>query len=368
MSQFVLWLSIVIVTLVAALMFVMPALVRPTLPLGVSVPQSRVSEPVVRASIRRYRMALVGAWIVGIALAAVLFSPLPVAASIVPILVVLVLGVLAYLFSRAAIVRAKDDGNWYQNVPVRLTADITADSARAHPPVAWIIAAVVILLAATAVGVALYPQLPNPVAVHWNAAGHADNYAAKSVWSVFGPLMAGFGVIALLFACSFLVRVSPSRAVVTDDPAQRGRRNALQRRLMSSLLGQLAVMIAAQFGWLSIAGWLYPAAPWLVVVGVVVFLVLLLIVLAVFILRYHRAVAAWGGSEKAMRADAPDDDRYWRGGAIYINRDDPAVFVPKRFGIGWTVNLGSAGGIALGVAVLLVVAGAIVLAAVAPRG
>jgi uncharacterized membrane protein len=53
---------------------------------------------------------------------------------------------------------------------------------------------------------------------------------------------------------------------------------------------------------------------------------------------------------------------------IYDNRDDPAVFVPKRFGVGWTVNLGSAGGIALGVALLLVVAGAIVLAVVAPRG
>jgi uncharacterized membrane protein len=368
MSQFVLWLSIVIVTLVAALMFVMPALVRPTLPLGVSVPQSRIAEPVVRASVRRYRMALIGAWIVGIALTAVLFSPLPVAASIVPILVVLALGVLAYLFSRAAIVRAKNNENWYQGVPVRLTADITADSARAHPPVAWIIAAVVILLAATAVGVAVYPQLPDPVPVHWNAAGHADTFAAKSVWSVFGPLMAGFGVIALLFACSFLVRVSPSRSVVTDDPAQRGRRAALQRRLMSSLLGQLAVVIAAQIGWLAVAGWLDPGAPWLVVTGVIAFLVLLLIVLAVFVVRYHRAVAAWGGSSQTTRADAPDDDRYWRGGVIYVNRDDPAVFVPKRFGVGWTVNLGSAGGIALGVALLLVVAGAIVLAVVAPRG
>jgi uncharacterized membrane protein len=101
--------------------------------------------------------------------------------------------------------------------------------------------------------------------------------------------------------------------------------------------------------------------------GVVVFLLLLLIVLAVFVVRYHRAVAAWGGSEKATRADAPDDDRYWRGGVIYINRDDPAVFVPKRFGVGWTVNLGSAGGIALGVALLVIVAGAIILATVAPR-
>ena len=36
-----------------------------------------------------------------------------------------------------------------------------------------------------------------------------------------------------------------------------------------------------------------------------------------------------------------DDDRYWVGGFFYNNPDDPAVFVPKRFGMGWTVNFGN---------------------------
>ena len=35
-----------------------------------------------------------------------------------------------------------------------------------------------------------------------------------------------------------------------------------------------------------------------------------------------------------------DDDRYWYGGIFYNNPDDPDVFVPKRYGLGWTVNLG----------------------------
>ena len=36
-----------------------------------------------------------------------------------------------------------------------------------------------------------------------------------------------------------------------------------------------------------------------------------------------------------------DDDRYWYGGFFYNNPDDPAVFVPKRYGFGWTVNFGN---------------------------
>ena len=36
-----------------------------------------------------------------------------------------------------------------------------------------------------------------------------------------------------------------------------------------------------------------------------------------------------------------DDDRFWKGGLVYVNRDDPALLVGKRFGIGWTLNLGN---------------------------
>jgi uncharacterized membrane protein len=33
-----------------------------------------------------------------------------------------------------------------------------------------------------------------------------------------------------------------------------------------------------------------------------------------------------------------DDDRHWKLGQFYYNPNDPAIWVEKRFGIGWTVN------------------------------
>ncbi|MDV2687407.1 DUF5808 domain-containing protein, partial [Alkalihalophilus lindianensis] len=33
-----------------------------------------------------------------------------------------------------------------------------------------------------------------------------------------------------------------------------------------------------------------------------------------------------------------DDDRYWKLGVFYFNPKDPAIFLEKRFGIGWTNN------------------------------
>ncbi len=35
-----------------------------------------------------------------------------------------------------------------------------------------------------------------------------------------------------------------------------------------------------------------------------------------------------------------NDDRYWYGGFFYSNPDDPALFVEKRYGLGWTLNFG----------------------------
>lgn len=35
-----------------------------------------------------------------------------------------------------------------------------------------------------------------------------------------------------------------------------------------------------------------------------------------------------------------DDDKHWKWGIFYVNRNDPSIFIEKRFGIGWTNNWG----------------------------
>ncbi|MBR2682822.1 MAG: hypothetical protein IKE22_06110, partial [Atopobiaceae bacterium] len=40
---------------------------------------------------------------------------------------------------------------------------------------------------------------------------------------------------------------------------------------------------------------------------------------------------------------ARDDDAHWRLGVFYCNAEDPSIVVPKRFGIGWTMNIARPG-------------------------
>jgi uncharacterized membrane protein len=50
-----------------------------------------------------------------------------------------------------------------------------------------------------------------------------------------------------------------------------------------------------------------------------------------------------------------DDDRYRYAGLFYNNPDDPAVFVPRRIGFGWSVNFGHPLGRLFMIGILLIV-------------
>ena len=66
-----------------------------------------------------------------------------------------------------------------------------------------------------------------------------------------------------------------------------------------------------------------------------------LLIAAVLVLFWHpqrsrtKASTRVGPTSTIFR----DDDRYWSG-FFYNNPDDPALFVPKRYGLGWTLNFG----------------------------
>ena len=60
------------------------------------------------------------------------------------------------------------------------------------------------------------------------------------------------------------------------------------------------------------------------------------------------------------RERLPED--CWKAGVFYSNRDDPALFVPKRFVIGYTLNFGNRWAWAVLVAISLVIAAPLLLA------
>ena len=72
------------------------------------------------------------------------FSNLTPLAVVIPVLLYTGLSILALVLSRRIIVRAKRDGNWFEGVPVRVSAQLTAPPYH-HPPIVWPALAAVVL-------------------------------------------------------------------------------------------------------------------------------------------------------------------------------------------------------------------------------
>jgi uncharacterized membrane protein len=167
-------------------------------------------------------------------------------------------------------------------------------------------------------GVALYLQsqwyrLPERFPVHWGADGQPNGWATRSFQGVYGPLLlaAFMDVFFLLFAKA-LLRVS---------------RNTAMRHVTITILLLIMYPVSFTFGMVGLLP--LTSFPMWLIPGVTLAFVAVLIVWAAVKIR-----------SPAVRdiVPEPQSDSYWKAGMFYFNPDDPAIFVSKRVGIGYTMN------------------------------
>ncbi|PNI10384.1 hypothetical protein CXX84_02650 [Arthrobacter sp. AFG7.2] len=130
---------------------------------------------------------------------------------------------------------------------------------------AWFTLSLLLVLATAAYGGVLYPTMADPVPVHWNGSGVADDYAPKSVVSVFAPLMVAFATVLCLW---LLHRYLPAKAGAPAAETTAGK----------NLLADLTPALALLFSWLSIRAWLDLEGPltiWIPVLALMLFVLVL---------------------------------------------------------------------------------------------
>ncbi|MFY9689896.1 MAG: DUF5808 domain-containing protein, partial [Candidatus Acidiferrales bacterium] len=96
--------------------------------------------------------------------------------------------------------------------------------------------------------------------------------------------------------------------------------------------------------------------------------IVLVLVLVILLLAGIFPLAHWMNKSRAPFADAHalnlvgdgTLDEHWKMGVLYFNPADPALFVEKRFGIGYTLNFGHASSLLI-IALVLVLPLALLL-------
>ncbi len=317
--------SLLHLLLIAVSSSFLPVLTRPDLFFAVTVPAGFRTGGVGRAMVRRYRLTgwvgtvLVAAGVVGLGDRGAAFL-----AAIGGGLAVWMGAFLAGRRAAMPFAVAPD--------PVRTA---TLSVRREGVPGGVIgLGAPFVILAARGLECALrWDEIPVRFPVHWGLSG-PDRWAERTPLAVYG-FFAAIGLLCAVVLFQAWAMVHLSRQIASPgEPSFSERRF---RRIGVAGLMALAWIFSSTLPPIENMTLVVPYGP-------------ALILLAAGGLTVALVLSGQGGTrfpeyQPLASTAAPSGDRTpdrnWKLGVFYVNREDPALIVEKRFGIGWTLNFGN---------------------------
>ena len=269
-------------------------------------PGFRTSEPG-RAALRRYHWWVAGAIVISALAALSLAQDSGDQAVLLPAFLPLVTGLAAFLRERSHVrkhaapsagVREADLSGEHDHLPHWIVL--------ALPPFAAPVAAAAYLRAH-------WSEIPARFPVHWNAHNQPNRWALKTPHAVYGPLLFGAGMtlIILLLALAMFY----------------GSRRAPQRATVLKILVVCLYFLAFVFTSVGLMPVVKISPAWFLIPG--------LLFVAVVLAWSYKVV-----TDPNLPSEATPDE-FWYLGSFYYNPQDPAIFVQKRIGFGYTCNFGN---------------------------
>lgn len=202
----------------------------------------------------------------------------------------------------------------------------------------WAMAAVTAVMA-----LASYDQMPALIPNHIDLQGGVTEYMEKNLLTALLPALIVAFVAAVLTFSHWTI-VHSKRAVDPSAPALTAWAYGMFAHAQSILLVGMGTLLSLIGPVMVLA---FSGAIGLEQTAVIVLLIAMMAVVAavavslVYGQNGSRLIARVGADGGRGNATLPrDDDRFWKLGIFYVNRDDPSLFLPERFGIGWTINWG----------------------------
>ncbi|MGH9717229.1 MAG: DUF5808 domain-containing protein [Candidatus Acidiferrales bacterium] len=312
----------------AGIFWMAPLWERPGLFFAVTVPPEFRSSPDGRKILRRYRaLAIV---LIAIGWGFILAGETPKRWPL------LVLGVawlafgplIAFLIAREAVLP--------HAAQAAIVQELMEAPRAAHLPGGWLLQiGPFAILAATAIYLRMHwERIPEIFPVHWGLDGLANGWSVRTLMGVYGPLIIGAAMVAGLALVTYgvlrearVIRIPGARRHGRDFPHQVGYFLAGIEYLLAVTLSSVAL--------LPLLGGLN--------VGFVLLIAILVIAVAfvgTYWLNQTRARVvnpAALSTPRGIFGDGTLDD-HWKAGIFYFNPNDPALFVEKRFGFGYTLN------------------------------
>ena len=331
--------TVALVPLTGIMTIVTPFLMRRGEVFAVTVPDTAAHDPYLRRLKRRY--ALLMATLTAVLTAVGAFGAFTGDAGLA--LAVLCVGMLLLcigsyglmLYFRSKVRSYKKEQGWQASARESVAVVGDAPVPRAVS-LKWNLLYLPVMAVTLAIGAVGYAQMPDLIPQHMNFQGEVTEYMEKTPFTILAPaLIVAFVAACMAFAHWTILR--SKRPSNPSAPATSALAYGMFARAQSILLvaGGLALSVLGPVMELSFIGviGLEQAGVFVVALALVI-VVGSIVVSLVYGQGGSRVFSRMAASERLLA----DDDEHWKLGVFYYNPDDASLFLPERFGIGWTMN------------------------------
>jgi len=343
---------IFILIFIIAVQAFLPKFLKESEAFGIYIPDTHVKDKRIEHMKKRYTQLVLTS---GIMILAIFIGWLwllrpaeesTVFAGMIAQIVALIFPMGLYAKNHIALANWKKTEKWTEGQSERKVVDLHFREQLKLLPSIYFIIPMIITLGLGILGLSQYDTLPNQIPIHWGPSGEADAFAEKSWGTVNAlPIMTLIIQGMLLF---FNGAMKQSGAKIQVRHKKRSREQQLAFRKYSSwLLFVVTITVTLLMGYLQLTI-IYPEimSTSLTLGFTVGFLVVILGSVLYYTIKVGQSGTRIAVSEQDVNPENVidmDDDQYWKFGLFYVNKNDPSILVEKRFGIGWTVNMGHKG-------------------------
>lgn len=353
--------SILILTvgILIILQAVLPFIVKRTVVFGVTVPVTEVRNP----QLLRYKVmyTLLSSSISVVILAAFLFSPTRTNTVLLALLlpfIILFISMALFFFFQSKVTRLKRANRWFKDQKQVHVTELNIRSQDEMLPLSIYIIPMLITFGLIAFTFVNFGAFPDPIPTHWGPDGQPDAWTDRTYLSVLILPIIALCLNVMFIGINELTKRSGIKLSAGNIPASKARQLKL-RKYTSWLLFFVSVSTTILFTFLQYTT-LNPER----LDGLVTIFAPLAFSAFVTIAAIALAVKV-GMNDSDLDSDVIvvtdkttvniDDDRYWKGGLVYFNPEDPSIFVEKRFGVGFTLNFAQPLGYVVLIAPLLLI-------------
>lgn len=249
----------------------------------------------------------------------------------------LIIYFIIYIFFYKRMKSIKNNSDWQSDAQKKVVIDTSFRNNKLIYSNMWFIPSFLIILLTIYLSIKYYSQLPNNLLINYDLSGLTKNDLVKSKKTIFfTPTTQLF--LTILFIIINTTIHSAKQQINYNSPKDSIKRSIIFRRSWSLYLIFMNTLMMIMLGLFQTYS-LFNLSKKTVQIIPFYFSGAMMIGLLILVFRLGQ-----GGSRlktgvvQNTNNTLSDADKFWKLGMFYYNKNDPTLFLEKRFGIGWTIN------------------------------